>query len=43
MLRNIAKSIPALLFVIGLTAQAADTGIKTDTKPSKLPLQFKRI
>lgn len=39
MLRNIAKIIPALLLVFGFAAEAADTGIKTDKKPSQLPSQ----
>lgn len=39
MLRNIAKIIPALLLVLGLAAEAADTGVKTDKKPSQLPSQ----
>lgn len=39
MLRNIAKIIPALLLAFGFAAEAADTGIKTDKKPSQLPSQ----
>lgn len=42
MLRNIEKIIPALLLVVGLTAHAADTGVKTDKKPSQLPSQDAR-
>jgi uncharacterized protein (DUF302 family) len=39
MLRNIAKFFPALMFAAAFAAQAADPGVKSDGKASKLPSQ----
>lgn len=42
MLWNIAKTLPALVLAATFTAQAADTGVKGDGKPSQLPAQDAR-